>query len=65
MGVSTLHLYSKSLTADLEIAYPLIARPIGNVKSASIQRSNWFGCQLSISAQWAFPGSRPPLYYLI
>ena len=39
MGVSTLHLRSKSLTADLEIANPLIARPIGNVKSASVYKS--------------------------
>ena len=57
-GFSTLHLHTKSLTADLEIANPLIARPIGNVKSASIGRSNWFGCQLSISGKRAHPGER-------
>ena len=30
-------------------------------KSASIQRSNWFGCQLSISGKRAHPGTGPDI----
>ena len=30
-------------------------------KSASIKRSNWFGCQLSISGKRAHPGERTRL----